>query len=303
MIKVKDIAYVRFAAPDLDAMERFLADFGLVPTARENDVIYARGTDPAPYAHITERGEPAFLGLAFEAKSTADLEAAAKLEGASPVEKIEAPGGGQRVRFTDPDGFLAEVIHGRELLPALPVSPRPPINRGSDRPRLGTLTRLEAGPAQVKRLGHAGVRVSDYRRSVQWYKTRFGFVSSDDIYLGERDNVVASFMRCDRGAEFTDHHTFVCLGAGEAGLDHAAFEVEDADAVMLGHDHLKREEYEHRAGIGRHILGSQVFDYWRDPWGNVLEHFTDGDLLNDQHETGVHDPTTALGTQWGEFSP
>jgi catechol 2,3-dioxygenase-like lactoylglutathione lyase family enzyme len=303
MIKVKDIAYVRFAAPDLDAMERFLADFGLVTTARESDVIYARGTDPAPYAHVTERGEPAFLGLAFEAESTADLEAAAKLEGASPVEKIEAPGGGQRIRFTDPDGFLVEVIHGRELLPALPVSPRPPINRGSDRPRLGTLTRLEAGPAQVKRLGHAGLRVSDYPRSVQWYKTRFGFVSSDDIYLGERDNVMASFMRCDRGAEFTDHHTFVCLGAGEAGLDHAAFEVEDADAVMLGHDHLKRGGYEHRAGIGRHILGSQVFDYWRDPWGNALEHFTDGDLLNDQHETGVHDPTTALGTQWGEFSP
>ena len=46
MIKVHDIAYVRFGAPDLDAMERFLHDFGLVVTARENDRIFARGSDP-----------------------------------------------------------------------------------------------------------------------------------------------------------------------------------------------------------------------------------------------------------------
>ena len=52
-------------------------------------------------------------------------------------------------------------------------------------------------------------------------------------------------------------------------------------------------------GVGRHFLGAQVYDYWNDPWGNVLEHFTDGDLLNAQHETGVHDPGTALGSQWG----
>ena len=30
MIKVKDVAYVRFRAPDLDQMERFLLDFGLL---------------------------------------------------------------------------------------------------------------------------------------------------------------------------------------------------------------------------------------------------------------------------------
>jgi hypothetical protein len=98
-----------------------------------------------------------------------------------------------------------------------------------------------------------------------------------------------------------DHHTLVCVGVGDAetGLDHVAFEVEDIDAVMVGHEHLKQAGYGHKMGVGRHFLGSQVYDYWRDPWDNVLEHFTDGDLLNDGHETGVHDPGTALGNQWG----
>jgi len=303
MIKVKDIAFVRFSAPDLEQMERFLRDFGLMVTARETDVIYARGTDPSPYLHVTERGEHGFRGVAFEAASAEDLDALARLEGASAVEKINTPGGGRRVRFTDPDGYAVEVVHGREALAPLPVRSASPYNRVRDRPRLGTLQRVQAGPSCVKRLGHAVVRVANFRRSEAWYKSRFGFVSSDEVFLGLEENVITAFLRCDRGSEYTDHHTLLCVGLGEPGFDHAAFEVEDIDAVMLGHDHLKQAGYTHHTGVGRHVLGSQVFDYWRDPWGNVLEHFTDGDLLNDQNATALHGVAAALGTQWGKFAP
>jgi hypothetical protein len=34
----------------------------------------------------------------------------------------------------------------------------------------------------------------------------------------------------------------------------------------------------------------------------VVEHFTDGDLLNDRHETGSFEPGVVLGTQWGRFA-
>jgi len=132
MIKVQDIAYVRFAAPDLDETQRFAADFGLVLTANENNTLYHRGSDPSPYVHVTELGDVGFRGVAFEAASADDLVAASKLDGASPVEKIEAPGGGQRVRFTDPDGYEVEVVHGRELLEGLPVPISNGVNRGSE---------------------------------------------------------------------------------------------------------------------------------------------------------------------------
>ncbi len=303
MIKVQDVAYVRFGAPDLDAMESFLEDFGLAVAQRDEDILYARGTDPAAYAHVTERGEAGFRAVAFEAASADDLEAAAGLPGASAVSKIEAPGGGRLVWFTDPDGFRVEVVHGRERLPRLPVRKAAPLNRGSDQPRLGTLQRVPEGPACVKRIGHAVLRVSDFRKSEAWYRSRFGFLVSDEVYLGESDNVITAFMRCDRGDAYTDHHSFLCVGVGEPGFDHAAFEVEDFDAVMAGHDHLSARGYDHHAGIGRHVLGSQVFDYWRDPWGHVLEHFTDGDLLDASHVPERHDPGAALGTQWGRFAP
>jgi len=301
MIKVKDVAYVRFGAPDLDRMERFLHDFGLVTTAREEDRLFVRGSDPEPYVHVTERGEAGFRGVAFEAASAADLEAASRIEGASPVEKIDAPGGGRRVRFSDPDGFEVEVVHGRELLSPLPVTGARPLNRGSDRQRLGELQRVPVGPARVKRLGHCVLRVSDFETSDGWYRSHFGLLASDDIVAPGREAPLARFLRCDRGDAYVDHHTFLCVGGGQPGFDHAAFEVEDFDAVMAGHDHLAKAGYEHHAGIGRHVLGSQVFDYWRDPWGHVLEHFTDGDLLDASTEPGRFDVATALGTQWGRF--
>jgi catechol 2,3-dioxygenase-like lactoylglutathione lyase family enzyme len=305
MIKVKDIAYAHFSAPDLDAMEKFVSDFGFIVTSRSDEALHARGTDPEPYVHVTSRGEAGFRGVAFEAASTEDLRAAAQLEGASEVEKIEAPGGGERVRFIDPDGYEIDVVHGRELLPSLEAKRARPLNLGSQRPRIGELQRVPTGPAAVKRVGHAGFRVTDFRRSEDWYKSRFGFISSDEVYLGAEENVVAAFMRCDLGDAYTDHHTLVCIGAGEgnAGLDHVAFEVQDFDAVMAGHDHLETAGYQHKSGVGRHVLGSQVFDYWCDPWGNVVEHYTDGDLLDASFATGRHDPGVALGTQWGVMTP
>jgi catechol 2,3-dioxygenase-like lactoylglutathione lyase family enzyme len=301
MIKIRDIAFARFAAPDLDAMERFTSDFGMQTSERSEKQLFCRGTDPEPYLHATELGEPGFRGVAFDAASADDLRAAAELEGASAVEPLAGPGGGSRVRLRDPDGFSVEVVHGRETLEPLAVRQASPLNRGSARQRLGELQRLERGPAQVKRIGHCVLRVSEFKRTADWYKSRFGFLESDAVFLGEKDNIVTAFLRCDRGDEFVDHHTFLAVGLGEIGFDHAAFEIEDFDALMLGHDHLAAAGYDHHAGIGRHILGSQIFDYWKDPWGHVVEHFTDGDLLDAGAKPNLSDPAAALGTQWGKF--
>lgn len=302
MIKVQDIAYVRFTAPDLDTMQQFGLDFGLVVSARTEDALHLRATDPTPYCHVTERGEAGFVGAGFEAASYEDLVAASKLDGASGIRKLDGPGGGQCVRFVDPDGVEIDIVHGRERPEPLPVPVAAGVNRGSERGRLGRVHRPPAGPSSVKRLGHVVFRVSDFKRSAEWYQSRFGFLASDEIYIGEPENVITAFMRCDRGSDYADHHTLLCVGLGEPGFDHAAFEVEDVDALMAGHDLLESRGYAHHAGVGRHVLGSQIFDYWKDPWGHVVEHFTDGDLLNADHETGSYDPGTALGTLWGDFS-
>ena len=96
-----------------------------------------------------------------------------------------------------------------------------------------------------------------------------------------KDNLIGSFNRCDRGDTYVDHHVFFCLDHEKTGLNHLSFEVQDIDDVAMGHDYLAQfDKYEHMWGIGRHVLGSQVYDYWADPWGRVHEHWADSDRLN-----------------------
>ena len=67
-------------------------------------------------------------------------------------------------------------------------------------------------------------------------------------------------------------------------MQHIAFEVGNLDDLMSGHEHLKRNRYKNVWGVGRHLLGGQIFDYWKSPSGLIHEHWTDTDLINQQHE-------------------
>ncbi len=80
--------------------------------------------------------------------------------------------------------------------------------------------------------------------------------------------------------DYVDHHAFFCIRGDKNGLNHLSFEAADIDDVMVGHEHLEKKGYQHMWGIGRHLIGSQLFDYWADPWGRVHEHWADTDVLN-----------------------
>jgi hypothetical protein len=281
LIKVKDLAYGRLQAPDLDVMEEFLTHFGMIRSARTPTALYMRGSDPAHHIHVTEKGDPKFVGFAYYAASEADLQRVAKAPGASAVEKIDEPGGGQRVRLKEPNGYQIEVVYGIETLPPIPV-PVQPMNTGAEPlRRAGELMRLRKSPSPIKRIGHGVMGTPKVRETVQWFQDTLGFISSDDVYMGEKDNLIGSFNRCDRGDEYTDHHTFFCVRNERAGLNHLSFEVPDVDAVFVDHQYLEKlGKYEHMWGIGRHLLGSQVYDYWCDPWLRVHERWADTDRHN-----------------------
>jgi hypothetical protein len=80
---------------------------------------------------------------------------------------------------------------------------------------------------------------------------------------------------------------------------HSAYQVSDIDAMAAGGEYLRDHGYRRSWGIGRHIQGSQIFDYWRDPDGLLVEHFADGDMFDNSLEPGWA-PFTATGlAQWG----
>ena len=304
MIKVEDIAFGRLQSPDLDEAEEFLTNFGMVRAERTNDRLYMRGTDPTPFIHVTHLGEAKFIGLAFRAQSEEDLEKISKADGASAIEELDEPGGGKRVRLTEPNGYQIEVVFGQAATEEIEV-PRFGINTAAAREsRLGELTRIERGPSHVKRLGHAVIMTPDVMGGTKWFRETLGLVPSDEVYAGEKDNIIATFNRIDGGERYVDHHTFLCIKGENPGLNHMAFEVHDIDDVFMGNAHLKKvEKYDHMWGLGRHVLGSQVYDYWQDPWGRVHEHWTDSDRLNNQNPPALVAAEDGLDSQWGEPVP
>ncbi len=301
-IKIEDIAFVGFRAPDLARMRTFMEDFGAVVAAQTDRHLYMRGVGAAPFVHVTELGEPGFAMVGFRAESVQDLETLAAHVGESP-KPLNAPGGGLFIDLTDPDGHTVRVVADQQ--PADPASFDPPAawNFSHDKPRLRAVKRVEQGPAKIVRLGHCVLNVSDFRASEAWYKERFGFITSDEVEVAPGVSMGA-FLRCDRGDTPTDHHTlFLAQLPSGPGFNHAAFEVRDIEDLLAGHARLTEKAYDQAWGVGRHYLGSQVFDYWRDPWGHTVEHWTDGDVFTAADGSRKATLDEVLGVQWGPAMP
>lgn len=304
LIKVRDMAFPRVRVPDLDAMEGYLRDFGFHRAERTDDRLYMRGDGPAPYAYAVERGEPAFLGFAFEAASREDLEALAASEGFSAIEPLDGPGGGWRTRTIDPYGLQVDVVFGRT--PRSEGAQARKLNMGARFERLGVAQRITAGPSRIKRFAHIALNVPNAAEALAWYHARFGLIPSDRVNL-RPGLTVAIFSRCDRGAEPADHHTIFFVGslgpAQGASLNHMSWEVFDVDDVLAGNAYLAARSRRHEWGIGRHLLGSQIFDYWRDPWGHIHEHWTDGDQFDADVPAGDVSLAEGAASQWGPNPP
>lgn len=304
VIKVRELAYGRLRSPDLDAEEEFLTAFGMTRAARTANALYMRGTDPFHHIHVTEKGDPAFLGFAWYAASEEDLQKVAKLPGASGIEHTDEPGGGLRVRLQEPNGYTIEVIYGQQAVWPIQVVRQPLNSAAAPLNRAGAVMRYRQGPSRVKRIGHAVMGTPRNQETVRWFRETLGLVCSDDVYAGTKDNIIGQFSRVDAGDEYVDHHAFFCMKNERTGLNHFSFEVQDIDDVFIGHEYLAgRGKYEHMWGIGRHLLGSQVYDYWADPWGRVHEHWADTDRLNVQNGGNLVSAEEGLRSQWGTRPP
>ncbi len=301
MVKAQDILYVAHRVPDLDRMEQFLTDFGMVKAERRDDRLFMRGSGTRPFIHMTEKGDPGFVACGFAAASMADLEAVAGKNGASGIEDIDAPGGGKRVRMIGPDGFRIDLCFGQGAASELPIREPLVLNYARDKNRFGGLQRPAKEPARVNKIGHCVWKVSDADKAIDWFCKNLGMLVSDRLYAPDNDKQsIGVFIRFDRGPAWTDHHSILCLHSpGEVKIHHTSFEVQDYDAVHIGGQWLEEKGYKREWGIGRHILGSQVFDYWRDPWGHMFEHYADGDLLTATTKPGNYPALPEMLYQWG----
>ncbi|KAK1808201.1 hypothetical protein LTR12_017442 [Friedmanniomyces endolithicus] len=332
-IKLVRLSHMRYQHPDLDQITTFLLDFGMHIAKRSPDGerIWYRGYGTAQYVYYAQKGPKKFLGGTFEVESHAELEKATKLPGAehSSIETLhEAPGGGSLLTLHDPEGFAINLMYGQEPAPKGEYPSKVIVNDEVDKPRVRKFNRFTPGPAAVHKLGHYGLCVQDFPAQVEWYTRNFNLAPTDFLFVptpssnnedttssdeskaeegGQKDAGgrmdVAVFLHVDRGEEPTDHHTFFMSMNAKSHVHHCSFEVHDYDTQHLGHQWLASKKYTSVWGIGRHILGSQIFDYWWDTTGNMIEHYADGDLVNKDTPVAWNNAGDESLAVWGPEVP
>ncbi|PRY41686.1 VOC family protein [Umezawaea tangerina] len=230
---------VEIHASDPAELLRFYEDvWGLSRVAESGDRIQLRGRGPEHHVLTLAAGEDHRLGgIGLAAGSTSDVAELTERLRAEPVEILAASD--TRVEFLDPEGRRIEVSCG------LPVHAEPSPNA--------------YGP---DRLSHIVLNSVDLAASKDFYTRVLGFKISDTY---ENDQMV--FLRCN-----ALHHCIVLAPGEWTSLNHVAFEVRDTDEVMKALGRMRKAGYDTVWGPGRHGPGGNVFCYFVDPVGNVIEY-------------------------------
>jgi catechol 2,3-dioxygenase-like lactoylglutathione lyase family enzyme len=301
VIKVQDVIWLEFKKPDLARAEAFAAAFGFTTALRTDDELHLRGSDAGAPCVLIRRGPRSrFVGPAFVAADQSDVQRLADAAGAS-VRALPETLGGVTVDLVDPSGLAVRVVSGTHQLEALPSQDPHVFNLGHELLRVNATQRPPRAPTRAQRLGHVVVQTPKYVEALNWYLDHLGLIVSDFcFYPGQRERgPIMSYIRCDRGRSPADHHTLaMALGPVNRYL-HSAYQVCDLDALAAGGEYLREQGYFRSWGIGRHIQGSQIFDYWRDPDGFLVEHFTDGDMFDCTLAPGWAPMTASTLAQWG----
>jgi catechol 2,3-dioxygenase-like lactoylglutathione lyase family enzyme len=303
LIKARALVHLRHRRRDLDEALRFYTDFGLELAERSEGALYLRAPGGGPICLILEPGpHDELVGIAVEAESEPALRGLAALAGRA-VEERREPGGGLVVRLRDPAGLAVEVMHGFEAAPVREPPAPPPVNCFARPARVNAPRPAVLGPAWVRRLGHVVLGRQEFARNARWYLKTLGLIASDVEVSAELGEPIVAFLRFDRGDAPADHHSIVVGLAPEDGYLHAAFESTDVDALGAGAEWLESRGWVKSWGIGRHVLGSQLFCYHIDPHGFEVEHYVDGDLFDASHPTGYHEAGLPGLYLWGPVLP
>ena len=301
LIKVHDIAWLEFEKPDLTRAEAFSQAFGFNTALRTADELCLRGTDSGPPCALIRRGpQSKFIGAAYTAQEHSDVRRLSEATG-TRIRALPESLGGVAVELVDPSGVAVRVVAGTHQLGTLPAQTPHQFNFGHELRRINNVQRPPRVPTRVQRLGHVVMQTTKYLETLDWYLDHLGMIVSDFLYYpGRRDRgPVMSFIRCDRGQTPADHHTLAVAFGPSNRYIHSAYQVSDIDAMAAGSRYLAELGYHRSWGIGRHIQGSQIFDYWRDPDGFMVEHFSDGDMFDCSLEPGWAAFTASGLSQWG----
>jgi catechol 2,3-dioxygenase-like lactoylglutathione lyase family enzyme len=268
---IRTIQHVGLAMPDPEVAARFYRAFGLDVSERGGRVIVRCAGRAQDQLVIGSAARPGLQYLSFGGRADELAATRARLEHRGvALEDPPYAGAPDGLWFRDVDRNLIH-LGGEPAAPpraahAVSVNTHSAVVRPSQRGALSFGT--EPRPL---RLGHVIVFSPDPARQAAFYREALGMKLSDRV----GDDMVV-FLR---GASDGDHHLLGLLRDPHPGLHHASFEMDSLDHIELGARRLRDAGYAHVWGTGRHTVGSNLFHYFRDPWGTLAEYFCDVDVI------------------------
>ena len=276
MSRVTDIRYVGYGVENFDAERAFYADnWGLVEVAAEDGLVWFKthGDDEHHVVrlHKSDAGHVEVIALAAGSRDDVDaLHDKVAQSGCRIVHAprdLEAPGGGYGFRFFSPDGLPFEISADVAKLDKREIE------------------RWEGIPI---RISHIVLHSPDHQAAVRFFCDVLGFRVSD--WLGD----FMGFLRCNSA-----HHRLAIL-PGPPCLNHVAYDMVNADAMLRGVSHLKQQGIDIRWGPGRHTAGDNTFSYFVTPGGFAVEYTAELEEVDfESHEAKVHEPGPRVMDQWG----
>lgn len=244
---------VELAVPDLALAEDFYTRiWGLSLADRDSGAIYLRGTGSEPCLVALRQGPAAIDSVTWTVAPQTDLDALrARLIAAGATGIGPLPHGGTGFALKDPAGRGLRLVQGDALLPPRPDTGSRPI-----------------------RLAHVNINTADIDRDVAFLQDGLGFAVTDR-------SAQMAFLRTN-----ADHHAVVLAKAPVNTLNHIAFLHKGWEDVMRASGRMCDAGFPIGWGPGRHGPGDNVFAYFVDPFGIVIEHTAEVLIVDDSYRVG-----------------
>ncbi len=292
-LAVHSICEFAFSVPDIDAAHHFYANFGLdvrrVPDGLE---LFTYGSAHR-WARIFKGEEKKLLWIIFGIDECDYPKFKLRLT-KHDIDLVPSPPN------SSPDNLWLygpdDVLIGLAISPKCAPSEKSERNFPSATASGGRApSRSQIQPVRPTHLSHILLFSSDVPAATDFYINTLGLRMSD------KSADIIAFLH---GAHGSDHHLLALAKSDGAGLHHSSWNVNSIDEVGLGKQQMAEAGYVKGWGIGRHVLGSNYFQYVRDPWGSYAEYSYDIDFVAHDHEwpAADHPPADSLYV-WGPDVP
>lgn len=267
---IHSVDHFALSVPDLEEAERFARAFGLRVERGEQELrLRTVGSDHV-WGRIFQSPGPGkrleYLSLGCYAPDLDGLRAQVE-EAGGTIRSAPERGSSEGFWFTDPDGNVIQIMSCGK---SMPDSKAPLFDENIAAGVRGAPPRSAAPSVSPIRLAHIVLFTPSVSRATDFYQRAVGVVVADR----SRDLIAFTY-----GRHGSDHHMLAFLRSDRRGLHHTSWDVGGIGAVGLGAERLRGAGYRHQWGLGRHVLGSNYFNYIRDAYGSWWEHICHIDYI------------------------